>query len=405
VSDQAACNNALRSLFLLDPEVVYLNHGGFGACPRPVFETYQHWQLELERQPTLFFMHKVRDALKQARDRLGAYLNTSSDNLIFVTNATTGVNYVAQSLDFRPGDEILTSDHEYGAMDRLWEFVCRKTGARYIRRAIPLPITSAEEIVEALWCAVTPRTRVIFLSHITSATAIILPVPQICARARAAGILTVIDGAHAPGQIPLNLDRLDADFYAGNCHKWMCAPKGAGFLYARPECQPMIRPLVVSWEWDDTSDYVRANQWQGTRDVASFLAVPAAIDFMAAHDWDSVRARCHDLASEFRARLADWYGVSPLTPDSSAWFAQMFTLLLPLVDPDDLSVGLAALAPPLVGFRPVGGVATAYVCRDFACREPVTTPDGVAAVLRDRPVMRSRPNRFAASDGGQPTNR
>lgn len=342
MSDQATCNNALRSLFLLDPEVIYLNHGGFGACPRPVFEIYQHWQLELERQPTLFFMHRVRDALKQARDRLGAYLNTSGDNLIFVTNATTGVNYVAQSLDFQPGDEILTTDHEYGAMDRLWEFVCRKTGARYVRQAIPLPITSAEQVVETLWSAVTPRTRVIFLSHITSATAILLPVPQICARARAAGIFTVIDGAHAPGQIPLDLTRLGADFYAGNCHKWMCAPKGAGFLYARPECQPMIRPLVVSWEWDDTSDYVRANQWQGTRDVAPFLAVPAAIDFMVAHDWDAVQARCHDLASEFRARLANWYGVSPLTPDSSAWFAQMFTLLLPMTDPDDLQTRLYA---------------------------------------------------------------
>ncbi len=333
-------NDDLRSLFLLDPTVIYLNHGGYGACPRPVFEEYQRWQLELERQPSLFFSKRANDLLREARTQLAGYLFTSPDNLIFVTNATIGGNYVAQSLDLHSGDEILTTDHEYGAMDRLWEIVCNRTGARYIRQPIPLPINSVEDVVETLWQAVTPRTRLIFMSHITSPTALILPAEAVCRHAREAGILTMIDGAHAPGQIPLNLEALGADFYVGNCHKWMCAPKGAGFLYARPECRSIIMPLIVSWEVDDTSDFVRSTQWQGTRDLAAFLAVPAAIEFMQTHNWEAVQRRCHALASDSRQRLCDWYGVRPLTPDSPEWFAQMFTVLLPPTDPVQLQAQL-----------------------------------------------------------------
>jgi isopenicillin-N epimerase len=322
-------NGALRSQFLLEPDVIYLNHGGYGACPRPVFDIYQRVQLELERQPTLFFSEKANDLLKQARSRLSAYLHTQPHNLIFVTNATTGVNCVARSLALHPGDEVLTTDHEYGAMDRVWEFACRKAGAQYIRQSIPLPVTTAEEIVETLWRAVTPRTRVMFFSHVTSSTALILPVAALCRRAREMGILTVIDGAHAPGQLPLDVEAAGADFYTGNCHKWMCAPKGSGFLYVRPEHQSLIEPLVISWEWADESDFVRLNQWQGTRDIAPFLAVPAAIDFMEAHEWPTVQSQCHALAADIRQRLADWYGIMPLSPDTPDWFAQMFTVLLP----------------------------------------------------------------------------
>jgi isopenicillin-N epimerase len=324
-----SANGNLRSQFLLEPDVIYLNHGGYGACPRPVFDTYQRFQLELERQPTLFFSQKANDLLKQARGRLGAYLHTNPNNLIFVTNATTGVNYVARSLELHPGDQVLTTDQEYGAMDRVWESVCRRAGAMYVRQPIPLPVTTAEDIVETLWRAVTPTTRVIFLSHVTSSTALIFPVAAICQRAREMGILTVIDGAHAPGQVPLDLEAQGADFYTGNCHKWMCAPKGSAFLYVRPEHQPLIEPLVMSWEWADDSDFVRLNQWQGTRDIAPFLAVPAAIEFMETHEWPDVQARCHRLAADIRQRLVDWYGITPLSPATPEWFAQMFTVLLP----------------------------------------------------------------------------
>ena len=224
-----------RDEFLLDPDVVFLNHGSFGATPRPVFETYQDWQRRLEWQPVQFLGTDIAAYLAEARRALGRYLNVAADDLVYVPNATFGVNVVARSLRLEPGDEVLATDHEYGACENAWLFMGRERGFRYVRQPIPLPLSSAADVMEQFWAGVTPRTKVIFLSHITSPTAMRLPVEAICERARAAGILTVIDGAHAPGQIPLDLTTVGADFYAGNCHKWLCAPKGAGFLFARPE--------------------------------------------------------------------------------------------------------------------------------------------------------------------------
>lgn len=330
-------DNALRSQFLLDPNVTYLNHGSAGACPRPVFDVYQRWQLELEREPVDFLGRRAPGLLREARTSLAAYLHTDPGNLIFVTNATTGVNLVAHSLALRPGDEILTTDHEYGAIDRTWEFICRKTGAQYVRHPVALPVTTPAALVDSFWDAVTPRTRVISISHITSPTSLIFPVAALCRRAREAGILTVIDGAHAPGQIPVDLDALGADFYTGNCHKWMCAPKGSAFLYARPQHQHLVEPLVVSWEYADDSAFVRLNQWQGTRDIAAYLAVPVVIEFMQTHDWDAVRAQCHERARALRARVAAWYGCPPLSPDTPEWYAQMVSIPLPACAADVLA--------------------------------------------------------------------
>ena len=224
----------LRDLFLLRPGVAYLNHGSCGACPRPVFDAYQAWQLELERQPMEFQRH-LGDRLCEARQALGAYVGAQADDLVYVTNITMGLNVVAHSIPLQPGDEVLGTDHEYGAMERAWEFNCQKNSARYVRQPVPLPVGSAEEIVEAIWSGVTERTRVLFFSHITSPTAFILPAAELVRRAREAGILTVVDGAHAAGQIALDLEGLGVDFYSANCHKWMMAPKGSGFLYARRE--------------------------------------------------------------------------------------------------------------------------------------------------------------------------
>ncbi len=322
----------LRELFLLDPDVVFLNHGSFGACPRPVFEVYQHWQYELERQPVLFLGRRSDALLDEARAALAAFVNADADDVIFVPNATLGLNTVARSLNLSPGDALLTTDHEYGAMDLMWTFICRQTGAHCIRCPIPLPVASHEVFIERLWSAVTPRTKVIFLSHITSPTALIFPIAEICRRARKAGILTIIDGAHAPGHISVDMQRIGADFYAGNCHKWLCAPKGSGFLYARREHHHMIDPLVISWGWDDTGTFVSRNQWQGTRDIAAFLSVPAAIDFLNSHNWDAVRQRCHTLASETRQRASDLTRLPPIQPDSSDWFGQMVTIALPPCD-------------------------------------------------------------------------
>lgn len=329
-------HDSLKSEFLLDPNVVFLNHGSFGACPKRVFDDYQRWQLELERQPVEFLGRRVTTLLAEARAKLAEYVGAATDEVVYFPNPTTAINMVARSLNLKPGDEILTTEHEYGAMDRTWRFVCNKTGARYLHRPIRLPVTSHEEFVEAFWAGTTERTRAIFISHITSPTALIFPVQEICRRAREAGLLSVVDGAHAPGQIPLNLAELGADLYTGACHKWLCGPKGSAFLYARREVQAWLEPLVVSWGWESEtpsgSQFVDHHEWQGTRDVAAFLATPAAIQFQAEHDWGAVRAECHGLASETRRRINDLTGLAPICPDSRDWFSQMAAIRLPPVD-------------------------------------------------------------------------
>lgn len=327
--------STLTPLFLLDPSIHFLNHGSFGACPKPVFEIYQEWQRRLECQPVLFLGRQMNDLDRQARQALGDYLHAPADDLAFVPNATHGVNIVARSLALAPGDEILTSDHEYGACDNAWSLVCQKTGARYLRQSIRLPVSSQEEIVEAIWQGVTERTRLIYLSHITSPTALRLPVEAICQRARQAGILTLIDGAHAPGQIALNLPALGADFYTGNCHKWMLSPKGAGFLYTRPERQALIEPLIVSWGYSATpqttagSQYIDYLGWTGTKDPAASLSVPAAIQFMQAHDWETVRQGCNALLDAALERLAALTELPPAYPANQGFYRQMAIAPLP----------------------------------------------------------------------------
>ena len=218
--------SALKALFLLDPDVVFLNHGSFGACPLPVFETYQTWQRELERQPVAFLGRQAAALMAHARAQLAAYLGAAADEIVYFPNPTTAINMVARSLRLRPHDEILTTDHEYGAMDRTWRFICHQTGARYVRQPIPLPVTDADVWVETFWHGVTERTKVIFLSHITSPTALTFPVEAICRRARATGLLCIVDGAHTPGQIPLHLPAIGADLYTGACHKWSARRRG-----------------------------------------------------------------------------------------------------------------------------------------------------------------------------------
>ena len=325
----------LRHEFLLRPDVVFLNHGSFGACPQPVFEAYQRWQLELERQPVAFFQSRTR-LLPEARAALAEHVGCARDDLVFIPNATTGISAVARSLSLAEGQEVLATDHEYGACDRAWQLACRRSGAKYVKVSVPLPVRSQEEVVEAIWQGVTPRTRVLFLSHITSPTALIFPVRALARRARAAGILTVIDGAHAPGQVDVRLEELGADFYAGNCHKWLCAPKGSGFLHARKEHQAGLVPPITSWghvvEAGRPNPFVDEFEWQGTRDIAAYLSVPAAIEYQRARDWPSVRRRCHRIASGVRARLLELYGLEPFTPDSEEFYAQMVAVPLPACD-------------------------------------------------------------------------
>lgn len=327
---------ALREQFLVRQDITFLNHGSYGACPRPVFEVYQSWQRELESQPVEFISRRMHGLMSEARAALGNFLVTAADNLIFAPNVTWAINAVVRSLSLQPGDEVLATNLEYGAVDRTWRYYCGQQDAYYINQPITLPVTTPEAFVEELWAGVTERTRIIAISHITSGTALILPVAEVCRRARAAGILTVIDGAHAPGQIDLDLDALGADFYGGNCHKWLCAPKGAGFLFARPECQEMLAPFIISWGYEadvpGPSLFLDHYERTGTHDPSAYLSVPAAIAFQREHDWPRVRAACHLLLREARERIAALTHLPQIAPDSPEWWVQMCTCPLPLTD-------------------------------------------------------------------------
>ena len=326
----------MRALFLLDPEVAFLNHGSFGACPAPVFAAYQNWQRELERQPVEFLGRRAAPLLAEARAQLAAYVGAAANDVVFFPNPTTAMNMVVRSLQLQRGDEILTTDHEYGALDRTWRFICAQNGAHYINRPVALPVGSHAACVDDFFGGVTARTRVIFISHISSPTALVFPVAEICRRARERGILTIVDGAHAPGHVALNLEQLGADIYTGACHKWMCAPKGAAFLYARPAMQAQLDPLVVSWgyaaEQPGVSQYIDYHEWQGTRDLAAFLTVPDAIRFQQTHNWAAVSAECRKLAHKTLAQINALTGLAPLCADSVQWLGQMVAARLPAVD-------------------------------------------------------------------------
>lgn len=318
----------LKNHFNLDPDVTFLNHGSFGACPKPVFDEWQRWQAEMERQPVEFIGRRQEGLLDDARAELAAYVGCDAGDLTFVTNTTAAINIIARSMDLRPGDEILTTDLEYGALDYTWEYLCNKAGARYIQQPITLPVTTRQAVVDQLWQGVTERTKAIFLSHITSATALILPVEEISARAREEGILTIIDGAHVPGQIPLDIRAVGADIYAGNCHKWLCAPKGSAFLQVNGEHHPWVESGIISWGWHPDNTFVTRNQQQGTRDVSSFLTVPAAIAWQRDHDWDAVRERCHQQLVTFIEDVHQTLGTEPIYADDS-WYAQLAVITLP----------------------------------------------------------------------------
>ena len=321
--------NKLKSLFFLDPEVVFLNHGSFGATPRPVLENYQDWQRRLEKQPVLYLVRENQEHFRSARKELASYLNTDPDNLVYVPNATFGVNVIARSLDFQPGDELLTTNHEYGACDNIWTFLSQKKGLKVIQRHIPLPLPSKEEMIEAIWEGVSEKTRLIFLSQITSPTAIRLPVEEICQRAREAGILILIDGAHAPGQLDLDLDELGADFYTGNCHKWLMAPKGSGFLHIQPEHLDLVDPLVVSWGWGENCPYNNDSrlqailEWWGTKDPAAYFSTPAAIAFQQEYDWDQVRTACRKMLGGVLRKIEELTGLPSIYGENEGSFIQI----------------------------------------------------------------------------------
>jgi isopenicillin-N epimerase len=331
----------MKDKFLLDPDTVFLNHGSYGACPRPVFDNWQAWQREMERNPVLFLGRRSATLLRQARERLASYVGADADELVFVPNATTGVNIVAGSLRLDPGDEVLTTDLEYGACRATLARACGDAGARLVVVTVPLPLTR-EGFVAAMTSAMTDRTRLVMMSHITSPTALRLPIEPVLASARQRGIATLIDGAHAPGQIPLALTELRADYYTGNCHKWMCAPKGTAFLLARSEHHADLHATVTSWgtlasagpsPWDGFIGhglFERRMQWQGSRDLSGFLTVPAAIDFISTDGWPRLCHDCHDTAMALMHRVSTRTGIAPIAADE--FFVQMAPLPVPHQD-------------------------------------------------------------------------
>ncbi|MHA4812219.1 aminotransferase class V-fold PLP-dependent enzyme [Flavitalea flava] len=329
----------LRSKFLLNPDITYLNFGSFGACPKPVFEDYQKWQRELEYEPVQFMGVNGLRYLKQSREALSAYIHCDPDDVVYVTNPSYGINIIAKSLQLAPGDEILATDLEYGACDRTWNYYCHKSGAKYVRQRINLPIVSREKLIEDFFKGVSNKTRAIFISQITSATALILPVKEICAIAKEKGLLTIVDGAHAPGHVPVDLSSLQADIYTGACHKWMLTPKGCSFLYVNKDMQSLFDPLLISWGYNSVSPsnsrFLDYHQGQGTRDFSAFLTVPKAISFLRENNWEMVAASCRELVQQHALRFCGLLGTEPHCPINNDFLGQMFAVPLPgLISPE-----------------------------------------------------------------------
>jgi isopenicillin-N epimerase len=333
-------NNELRSQFLLDPNITFLNFGSFGACPKPVFEDYQRWQLELEREPVQFITANGLRYLKESREALAAYVHCHSDDLVYVPNPSHAVNIIAKSLKLEAGDEILTTDIEYGACDKTWNFVCKEKGAKYVRQHIELPLTSKEKFVEDFFKGLSSKTKLVFISHITSSTGLILPVKEICDRAKEKGLMTFVDGAHVPGHILLDLNSLSADIYTGACHKWMMTAKGSSFLYVKKELQSLFAPLVVSWGYESAmpshSQFLDWHQTQGTRDFSAFLTIPAAIKFMRENNWEQVSAQSKKLVRDNALRFCELVGSKPLAPITEEFIGQLFSIPIKTNEPEKL---------------------------------------------------------------------
>jgi len=327
----------MKSLFLLDPEIAYLNHGSFGACPKSIFEDYQKWQRELETEPVQFITKNAFRYLTKSKAALAQFVNCDDKDFFFTPNPTTAINVIMRSLALQPGDEILATDHEYGAMDRTWNFYSKRTGAKYVRANISVPIVSKAQILEEFWSGYSPKTKVIFLNHLSSATALIFPVKEICEKAKSLGLLTIVDGAHVPGHIGLDIRDLDPDFYTGTVHKWLLTPKGSSFLYVKKEFQQMLDPLVVSWGYESDrpsdSQFLDYHEHQGTRDISAYLAVPAALQFRQENHWENEIAKCKQMILDQYQSFCDLLGTQPICPVTAEFLGQMCSVPVRTKDP------------------------------------------------------------------------
>lgn len=333
-------SNQIKEQFLLKKDITYLNFGAYGACPKPIFEVYQNFQKELEEEPTLFINELGPEYIKKSRQSLGQYLNCSSDDIVYVTSPSYAVNLIAKSFDIKAGDEVLTTNLEYGPCDKTWKYYCEKNGATYKRITIQFPLESKEDFLDQFLKGITKNTKLIFVSHITSSTGLVLPVEEICALANQLGILVYIDGAHAPGQLPIDLSKLGADIYTGACHKWMLTPKGSSFLYVRNNFQHLFDPLIISWGYKSIkpsqSIFLDYHQFQGTRDYSAFLTIPAAIDFMERFNWKKVSEDCRNITKSYAKRFCELMGTEPLTAITDDFIAQLFSIPINIKSPEKL---------------------------------------------------------------------
>ena len=331
----------------IDPGVTFLNHGSFGACPTPVLEAQQALRAELEWEPVDFMARRWEERQDEARTALGAFVGADPDALAFVPNATTGVNTVLRSLRFHPGDEVLTTNHEYNACQNAARYVLEREGASMVVASVPFPLASPREVTDAVLGAVTPRTKLVLIDHVTSPTGLVFPVAPLVSALRERGIETLVDGAHAPGMLPLALDALGCAYYTGNCHKWMATPKGSAFLYVRRDLQGDIHPLVISHGRNsvrtDRSRFRLEFDFQGTHDPTAYLVIPEAIRFLGSllpGGWGELQARNRALALRARAILCDALGIPPPAPE--AMIGSLAAVPIPRGLPD---LGLPPLAP------------------------------------------------------------
>ena len=307
----------LASLWCLDPSVTYLNHGSFGACPRAVLDVQAALRLEMEQEPVDFLVKALPARLNTARCSLAAFLGAAPEDLVFVPNATAGVNAVLRSLAFEPGDELLLTNHTYAACRKTVDFVTARTGARVVVANLPFPCRHEEEIVAAVLQCASPRTRLALLDHVTSPTALVLPIAPLVSKLQALGIDTLVDGAHAPGMVPLALSELGAAYYTGNAHKWLCAPKGAAFLHARRDRQAALHPTVISHGY--SAGFHAEFDWTGTFDPTPWLCIPASVQYMGGllpGGWPQIMAANRALALKARALLLESLMIAAPCPES-----------------------------------------------------------------------------------------
>lgn len=378
-----------RSLWTLDPTVDFLNHGSFGATPRPVLAAQARLREEMEREPVLFLARRLPALLDGVRARLAAFLDTDAEGLVFVPNATTGVATVLHALDWTPGDEIVLADAAYFAVKQAARAVADRWGAKVVEARVPFPLDRPEAITAAFEAALTPRTKLVIVDHIVSATAVVFPAADIVAAARARGVVTLVDGAHAPGQLPLSIRAVGADFYTGNLHKWVCTPKGAAILAVAPAWRDRLHPLQVSHAYGQG---LRPEfDWTGTSDPTAWLAVPDALDLFDGVGWDRLRAHNHALVRDGRVRVAEALGTDLPHPDDPRLYASMATIRVPWADPAD-PAKLGRLTAALFDAHRIEVPFTAYDERVWVriSGQLYNTPDQyarLAEVLRPGPAL------------------